>query len=97
MVDRRQNAGTTNIAQWRPVTGGSAGAPRDAKPWKYDIRVVDQFYDYCQAIACTDRHRDEAHARLRNGLKRSIWSILVASSFLFYYVMDRAAQAMALF
>ena len=97
MVDRRQDTKTTTFAQWRPATGGSAAAPGDPKPWKYDIRVVDQFYDYCQAIARTDRHRDEAHARLRTALKRSIWSMLVAGSFLFYYVMDRAAQAMALF
>jgi len=97
MSDRRCDTGPTTFARWDEPTGRAGFAPTHSRPRKYDIRVVDRFYAYCQAVAQTDRHRDEAHARLRNTLKRSVWSMLIAASFLFYYVMDRAAQAMALF
>lgn len=97
MRNRQQNAVATTIAQGHPSGSRSDAALSGREPRKYDIRVVDQFYTYCQAVARTDRHRDEAHARLRNTLKRSVWTALVSGSFLFYYVMDRAAQAMSLF
>lgn len=63
---------------------------------KYDIRVVDQFYIYCQALARTAKHRDEARDRSHEAAKRSIWVMLIAGSFLFYYLMERVAQAMAM-
>ena len=72
-----------------------AGA--DRKPRKYDIRVVDQFYANCQAIAHSEKHRDETHDRSHNATKRSIWAMLITGSFLCYYLMDRVAQAMSLF
>jgi len=87
----------TTFAQWRSPSSRLELARLGREPMKYDIRVVDQFYAYCQVVARTDRHRDKAHARLRHALTRSIWTMLVAGSFLFYYLMDRAAQAMSLF
>lgn len=68
-----------------------------SKPKKYDIRVVDQFYVYCQAVARTEKLRDEVHDRSHGAVKRSICAMLIAGSFLFYYLMDRVAQAMSLF
>jgi len=83
----------TTFEQWRsPSNRAQTGA--DHKPKKYDIRVVDQFYVYCQAIACTEKHRDEVHFRSHGATKRSIWTMLVAASFLCYYLIDRIAQAM---
>ncbi len=68
-----------------------------SKPKKYDIRVVDHFYVYCQSVARTERHRDDARDRSYESTKRSIWAMLVAGSFLFYYLVERVAQAMSLF
>ena len=65
----------------------------DFKPRKYDIRVVDQFYCYCQTVSRIDGHRETA-AQSRLAIKRSVWAILIGGSFLFYYLMDRAALAM---
>jgi hypothetical protein len=68
-----------------------------AAPKKYDIRVVDQFYAYCQAIARTERHRDEARNRSHQATKRALWTLLIAGGFLFYYLVERLAQAMSLY
>ena len=65
-------------------------------PKKYDIRTVDQFYAYCQAVSRTARHRDEAHARSHEVTKRSLWTALISGSFLFYYLVERVVQAMAM-
>ncbi len=65
-------------------------------PKKYDIRVVDQFYAYCQAVSHTAKHRDDAQDRAHEATKRSIWAMLVAGSLLFYYLVERVAQAMAM-
>jgi hypothetical protein len=72
-------------------------AGTDRKPRKYDIRVVDQFYAYCQAIAHTEKHRDEAQCWSHGAARRAIWAMLVTGSLLFYYLMDRVAQAMSLY
>lgn len=87
----------STFTHWRSPSSRLELAGLERRPEKYDIRVVDQFYVYCQAVARTDRYRDEARAQSHNALKRSIWTMLLASSFLFYYLMDRAAQAMSLF
>lgn len=65
-------------------------------PKKYDIRVVDQFYAYCQAVSRTAKHHDEARDRSHAATKRSLWAMLVAGSLLFYYLVERVAQAMAM-
>jgi hypothetical protein len=88
----------TTYAQWRspssrPETGstGSYGLPR-----KYDIRVVDQFYSYCQAVSRTDQHRATA-ARSQEAMKLNLWKSIVAGSLVFYYLVERVAQAMSLY
>lgn len=86
----------TTFAQWRSPSSRLELARLGRKPKKYDIRVVDQFYVYCQAVARTDRHRDEAHVRSLHATKRTLWTILVTGSFLFYYVMDRIQVALSL-
>lgn len=72
-------------------------ASPDSKPEKYDIRLVDQFYVYSQAVARTERHRDEAHGRAYQSAKRSIYVTLVSGSLMFYYLVERVAVAMSLF
>lgn len=66
-------------------------------PKKYDIRVVDQFYVYCQAVARTQRHRDALREHTYQAMKRSLWTLLIAGGFLFYYLVERVAQAMSLY
>ncbi|MBI3044358.1 MAG: hypothetical protein HYY78_16165 [Betaproteobacteria bacterium] len=87
----------TTFAQWRSPASRGALSRLEQKPRKYDLRVVDQFYRYCQAISRTDRHRDEVHTRSQHAMRRTLWTMLVAGSFLFYYLIERAAQAMSLF
>jgi hypothetical protein len=55
--------------------------------------VVDQFYDYCRAVSRTDAHRDET-ARLQRTTRRHLLTVLVTGAFLFYYLVERVAQAM---
>lgn len=59
---------------------------------KYDIRVVDQFYAYCEAVARTHRHRDEAQVQSQFATRRSIGTMVVAGSFLCYFLLERIAQ-----
>ena len=87
----------TTFAQWRSRSSRPESARCELKPRKYDIRLVDQFYAYCQAVARTEGHREEAAAKSQHATKRSIWTMLVAGSFLFYYLLERVAQAMSLF
>lgn len=61
---------------------------------KYDMRLVDQFYVYCQAVARTERHRDETCRRTRVSARRQIWSAVIGAALLFYYLVERVAQAM---
>jgi len=64
----------------------------DRKPKRYDIRVVDQFYDYCQAVARTHRHRDEAQIQSQFATRRSIATMVLAGGLLCYYVLERLSQ-----
>lgn len=66
------------------------------KPNKYDIRVVDRFYAYCHAVSSTNAHREEA-ARSQRATRRNIWTMLITGGFLCYYLVERVAQAMALY
>lgn len=87
----------TTFAQWRSPSNRVEMARTGGKPKKYDIRVVDQFYVYSQAVARTYKHRDEARHRSYESTKRSIWVMLIAGSFLFYYLVERVALATLLF
>jgi hypothetical protein len=68
----------------------------DGKPRKYDIRVVDQFYTYCSAVARANEHR-EAAAESQHVTKRHLWAALIVASVLCFYFVERVAQAMSLF
>ncbi len=86
----------TTFAHWRsPSSRGVIDRP-DTKPRKYDTRVVDQFYSYCQAISRTDGHRAAA-AGSQHATKRSFWVALIVGSVLSFYLLERVAQAMSLY
>lgn len=85
----------STYAQWRsPSRRGETGA--GDRPRKYDIRVVDQFYSYCQAVSGADAQRAAA-ARSRSAAKLTFWKLLIAGSIACYYVVERVAQAMSLY
>ena len=86
----------TTFAHWRSPSSRQATARLDATPRKYDLRVVDQFYVYCSAVASADRQR-EAAAESQYATRRRLWTILIAATTLGYYVVERVAQAMSLF
>jgi hypothetical protein len=65
-----------------PATG-------DRQPGRYDIRVVDQFYGYCQAVARMHRHRDDAKVESQLATRRTILAMLLASALLCYFLMER--------
>ena len=64
----------------------------DRKPKRYDIRVVDQFHGYCQAVARSHRHRDEAQVQSQFATRRHIGTMVVAGILLCYYLVERFAQ-----
>lgn len=68
----------------------------NGKPRKYDTRVVDQFYSYCQAISRTAGHR-EAAVESQYATKRGFWVALFVGSVLSFYFLERVAQAMSLY
>ena len=67
-------------------------ARADRRPKRYDIRVVDQFYGYCQAVARTHRHRDEAQVQSQFATRRNIGTLVLAGVLLCYYLVERVAQ-----
>ena len=85
----------TTFAQWRSPSG-RVEARSNVRPQKYDLRVVDQFYSYCQAVSSADAHRAAA-ARSHVAVKLNLWKLLIAGSFVCYYVVERVAQAMSLY
>lgn len=86
----------STYAQWRSPGSRSETARPAAELRKYDIRLVDQFYIYCDAVQRTDRHRLAA-SRLHQATKRSIWKLVAAGGLVSYYLVERVAQAMSLF
>ena len=86
----------TTFAQWRSPSSRLATARLDPRPGKYDLRVVDQFYVYCSAVASADRHR-EAAAGMQHATKRRLWAILIAAGILGFHAVERVAQAVSLF
>lgn len=85
----------TTYAQWRSPSSRLEIGP-DSMPRKYDIRVVDQFYSYCQAVSRTDQHRAAA-ARSQEAMKLNLWKTMLAGSLVCYYLVERVAQAMSLY
>ncbi len=75
--------------QWSRPGARLEPARPDRKQKKYDIRVVDQFYGYCEAVARTHRHRDEAQLQSQFSTRRAIGTLLVASGMLCYYLVER--------
>ena len=86
----------TTFAHWRSPSSRTAIDRPDVKPRKYDTRVVDQFYAYCQAISRTDGHREET-AESQHATKRRFWMALIVGSVLSFYLLERVAQAMSLY
>lgn len=86
----------TTFAQWRSPSSRLETARADVAPRKYDIRVVDQFYCYCQAVSRTEEQRAAA-AQSMQATKRIFLRILFVGSLLSYYVVERVAQAMSLY
>jgi hypothetical protein len=68
----------------------------DRQPKRYDIRVVDQFYGYCQAVARTHQHRDEAHMQSQFATRRGIGTMMLAGGLLCYYLLERFSLVVAL-
>ena len=85
----------TTYAQWRSSSSRLEIEP-DSMPRKYDIRVVDQFYSYCQAVSRTDQQRAAA-ARSQQAMKLNFWKFVIAGSLVCYYLVERVAQAMSLY
>lgn len=73
---------------------GAAGA--SLKPKKYDVRVVDQFYGYCEAVARTHRHREEAQVHSQFATRRAIVTMVFAAGILCYYLLERVFQFFSL-
>jgi hypothetical protein len=85
----------TTYAQWRSPSSRLESRP-DSTPRKYDIRVVDQFYSYCQAVSRTDQQRAAA-AKSHEATKLNLWKSIIAGSLVCYYLVERVAQAMSLY
>lgn len=86
----------TTFAQWSRSAAGPDLARSDRKPKKYDIRIVDQFYIYCEAVARMHRHRDEVQVQSQLATRRNICTLIIAGGFLCYYVVDRISQVISL-
>ena len=86
----------STYAQWRSPGSRAEMVTPSNEPRKYDIRLVDQFYTYCQAVHRTDRQLAAA-SRLHQATKRGIWKLIVTGGLISYYLVERVAQAMPLF
>lgn len=86
----------TTFEQWRSPSNRLTSVKAGRKPNKYDLRVVDQFYAYCQAVSTTDAYREES-ARSQRDARHNFWTMLASAGFLFYYLAERVAQAMGLY
>ncbi len=82
----------TTFEQWSRPGARLEPARPDRKQKKYDIRVVDQFYGYCEAVARTHRHRDEAQVQSQLSTRRTIGTMLLAGGMLCYYLLERFSQ-----
>lgn len=78
----------TTFAQWRSPNYRLGLSRAERAPKHYDLRLIDQFYAYCQAIARTERYR-EAAGQPRSVPWRTLWAIMIAGAFLGYYLFER--------
>ena len=78
----------TTFFQWRSPGCPLELARSERPPKTYDIRVVDQFYAYCQAVARTEQHRAAA-GQSRHMPRWTLWAIMIAGAFLGYYLLER--------
>lgn len=85
----------TTFFQWRSPGCPLELARSERPPKTYDIRVVDQFYAYCQAVARTEKHR-EAVGQSRHTPRRTLWAIMIAGAFLGYYLLERLTSLASL-
>ena len=85
----------TTFERWSRSATLLPGRP-DRKPKRYDIRVVDQFYGYCQAVARTHRHRDEAQVQSQFATRRNLGTMVLAGVLLCYYLIERISQVAGL-
>lgn len=86
----------TTFEQWRSPGGRLEMARPGREPKKYDIRVVDQFYVYCDAVARTHRHRDEALVQSQLATRRYIGTMLIAGGLVCYYLLERISEVISL-
>jgi len=82
----------TRFAQWRRTMASPGDAAGGRRPRKYDLRIVDHFYGYCDAVARTHRHRDEARLQSQLATRRSLASMILGGGLLFYYILERISQ-----
>jgi len=68
----------------------------DPRPKRYDIRVVDQFFCYCQAVARTHHHRDQAQLQSHFATRRNIATLALAGGLFCYYLIERFSQVIGL-
>jgi len=85
----------TTFAQWRSPNYRLGLSRAEHAPKHYDLRLVDQFYAYCQAIARTERYRQAAE-QTRNVPRRTLWAIMIAVAYFGYYLFERLGALMLL-
>jgi hypothetical protein len=83
----------TTFEQWsRPGT-----RPEPVRPGKkYDIRVLDQFHGYCEAVARAHRHRDEAQVQSQFATRRGLATMVLMGGVMCYYLLERVFQLASL-
>ena len=91
----RKSRSMTTFDRWSPSAKLLPARP-DRKPKRYDIRVVDQFYGYCQAVERTHRHRDKAQVQSQFATRRNLGAMVLAGVLLCYYLVERFAQVAGL-
>lgn len=78
----------TTFAQWRSPDCRLGLARFERAPNHYDLRLVDQFYAYCQVIARNDRFR-EAAGRSLHARKLSLCAMMIAAALFGFYLFER--------
>lgn len=84
------------ILEHQSAAARPPSARPDHRPKRYDIRVVDQFFGYCQAVARTHRHRDEAQLQSQFATRRNIATLVLAGGLFCYYLIERLSQVIGL-
>ena len=85
----------TTFTRWSPTSARLAPARLDRRARKYDLRVVDQFYGYCTAVARAHRHRTEAQVQSQLATRRHLATLVVAGGILCYYLLERFPQVLS--